>query len=223
MGGKAEQKKKEKIAEDKTFGLKNKNRSSKVQAYVQQVQKSVTQPNPHDRKAQAENEARRAAKLAKKEKEAEFARLFNEVSAGKHVPPPKANAEENPAGEDADEQITYDPDAYLFCPEDFEEVEREEDRLEERLEAEREKLKERTDLTPVTEESFQIWKQQKREEAAAAEELRLKKGKAGEGKLRGWDLWKINEQLFVDDDDAADDLEREEYDLEEKEEEYDLS
>lgn len=223
MGGKAEQKKKEKIAEDKTFGLKNKNRSSKVQAYVQQVQKSVTQPNPHDRKAQAENEAKRAAKLAQKEKEAEFARLFKEVSATKPAPPPNTSGEENTTGEDAAEQITYDPDAYLFCPEDFEEVQREEGRLEERLEEEREKLKERTDLTPVTEESFQAWKQRKREEAAAAEELRLKKGKAGEGKLRGWDLWKINEQLFVDDDDAADDLEREEYDLEEKEEEYDLS
>ncbi len=38
---KAGQKKKEKIIEDKTFGLKNKNKSSKVQKYVQAVKNQV--------------------------------------------------------------------------------------------------------------------------------------------------------------------------------------
>ncbi|KAJ0407864.1 hypothetical protein ATCC90586_007210 [Pythium insidiosum] len=38
---KAEQKRKEKLIEDKTFGLKNKNKSSKVQKYVQEVAKQV--------------------------------------------------------------------------------------------------------------------------------------------------------------------------------------
>lgn len=223
MGGKAEQKRKEKIAEDKTFGLKNKNRSAKVQAFVQQVQKSVKQPNPNDRKAQAENEARKAAKLAKKEREAELALLFKDANALKSTPGNPSGNNPNSA-EQGDEEFVYDPDAYLFRPEDFDEVERDERRLEEQLEEEREKLKERTDLTPVTEESFQAWKTKKREEAKAAEELRLKKAKAGEGKLRGWDLWKINEQLFVDDEDAADEIEREEYDLEDDEErEYDLT
>lgn len=50
-GKKAEQKKKEKIIEDKTFGLKNKNRSAKVQAYVQQVAQTVNQRHPQDRKS----------------------------------------------------------------------------------------------------------------------------------------------------------------------------
>lgn len=220
--GKAEQKRREKIVEDKTFGLKNKNRSSKVQAYVQQVNQSVKQVHPQDRKAMAEQEARKAAKAEKKAREAEMALLFRDVDQGsKHVDPQPPAGE----GEGEGEDFTYDPDAYLFRPEDFDEVEKDDRRLEEQLEEQREKLKERTDLTPVTEDSFQKWKTEKREEAAAKEAARLRQAKAGEGKLRGWDLWKMNETLFVDDEDADDVLEREEYDLgdEEEEDDYDLS
>lgn len=44
---KAKQKAKEKVIEDKTFGLKNKGKSAKVQKYVQQLQKSAQpQKNP---------------------------------------------------------------------------------------------------------------------------------------------------------------------------------
>jgi hypothetical protein len=43
MSSKAEQKLKNKIIEDKTFGLKNKKKSSKVAKYVQQVQQQVNQ------------------------------------------------------------------------------------------------------------------------------------------------------------------------------------
>jgi hypothetical protein len=35
---KSEKQKKQKAAEDKTFGMKNKNKSAKVQRYIQQVQ-----------------------------------------------------------------------------------------------------------------------------------------------------------------------------------------
>jgi hypothetical protein len=35
-------KQKQKLVEDKTFGLKNKNKSAKVNKYVQQVQQQVT-------------------------------------------------------------------------------------------------------------------------------------------------------------------------------------
>lgn len=38
---KADDKKKTKIVEDKTFGLKNKNKSNKVQKYIQGVTKNV--------------------------------------------------------------------------------------------------------------------------------------------------------------------------------------
>ncbi|KPI87601.1 hypothetical protein ABL78_3310 [Leptomonas seymouri] len=218
--GKAEQKKKEKIVEDKTFGLKNKNRSAKVQAYVQQVRQSVDQRSVQARKSQAELDARRAAKEEKRAREAELAKLFHDVDTQQR----KKQEEATAAGGEGDDQYLCNPDDYLFRPEDFEEVEQDDARLEERLEAEREKLKGRTDLTPVTEESFQTWKKQKREEAAAKEAARLRKAKAGEGKMRGWDLWQMDQELFVDDEDADEFYEREgEEEAAEEEAAYDLS
>lgn len=204
--GKAEQKKKEKIVEDKTFGLKNKNRSAKVQAYVQQVRQSVDQRNPQERKSQAEVAARRSAKEEKRAREAELAKLFNDVDQQQRK---KREGEEGADGE-GDDQYMCNPEEYLFRPEDFDDVEQDDQRLEEKLEAEREKLKDRTDLTPVTEASFQAWKQRKREEAAEQEAARVRRAKSGDGKLRGWDLWQMDQELFVDDENADEYYEREE-------------
>lgn len=49
---KAEVAKKQKIIEDKTFGLKNKNKSKNVQKYVQSLHQSV-QPRPDPSKVAA--------------------------------------------------------------------------------------------------------------------------------------------------------------------------
>lgn len=49
---KSELAKKQKIVEDKTFGLKNKNKSKNVQKYVQSLHQAV-QPNPDSTKAVA--------------------------------------------------------------------------------------------------------------------------------------------------------------------------
>lgn len=49
---KADVAKKQKIVEDKTFGLKNKNKSKNVQKYVQSLQQSV-QPKPDQSKIAA--------------------------------------------------------------------------------------------------------------------------------------------------------------------------
>lgn len=49
---KADLVKKQKIVEDKTFGLKNKNKSKNVQKYVQNLKQSV-QPNPDSSKLAA--------------------------------------------------------------------------------------------------------------------------------------------------------------------------
>jgi len=71
---KTEVAKKAKVADDKTFGLKNKNKSAKVQQYVQQVQnqsKNATQP-----KADAA-----AAKKSKKEAEEAAQRELNDLFA----------------------------------------------------------------------------------------------------------------------------------------------
>ena len=58
---KAEQKKKQAAIEDKTFGLKNKNKSKKVQQYVSQVKSSVM--NSGDRKQRQMEEARKKQKV----------------------------------------------------------------------------------------------------------------------------------------------------------------
>lgn len=52
QASKADLAKKQKVVEDKTFGLKNKNKSKNVQKYVQSLQQSV-QPKPDPSKAAA--------------------------------------------------------------------------------------------------------------------------------------------------------------------------
>lgn len=67
--------------------------------------------------------------------------------------------------------------------------------------------------TPVTEETLKIWldkKGQKRAEEAkklVEAELRKRKGGKGLSVLSGRDLYEYNKELFVDDDDAADEQE----------------
>ena len=77
---KAEQKKKAQQIEDRTFGLKNKNKSKKVQSYVRSVTNSVN--NTGDRKLRAEEERRKKQKaeqkLRKKQMKDEANALFNE-------------------------------------------------------------------------------------------------------------------------------------------------
>ncbi|KAK8823532.1 hypothetical protein WA577_002452 [Blastocystis sp. JDR] len=74
---KGEMKKVEKFVEDKTFGLKNKNKSKKVQEYVQNVKKVYT---GKDNKTE-ELRRREAKKMrdAKKEQEKELSELFKAV------------------------------------------------------------------------------------------------------------------------------------------------
>jgi hypothetical protein len=63
------QKKKAQLVEDKTFGLKNKSKSKKVQGFVQQVERNVM--NSGDPKARAQEEQRKQAKgFAKARKKA---------------------------------------------------------------------------------------------------------------------------------------------------------
>ncbi|PVU99864.1 hypothetical protein BB559_000337 [Furculomyces boomerangus] len=72
---------KKKVIEDKTFGLKNKNKSAKVNRYIQQVESQVLAAG--DRKAKKAAEDLKQATLAKKElqqkKDEELAALFNPI------------------------------------------------------------------------------------------------------------------------------------------------
>jgi hypothetical protein len=188
---------KAKIIEDKTFGLKNKNRSTKVQAYVSQIESSVKHSSADDKKAERLRAEKQAAKEAKIAFEAEMAKMFNVD---------KKKKEEVP---EDDEGLGGNPDDYLWRPEDFDEVEEDTTRLEEKLEAERQELIGRTDLTPVTEETFRAWREKKKAEKIAEERARLEGAKRGATKLRGWDLWQENQALFVDDEDAEVEYEKE--------------
>ncbi len=77
---KTEQKKKNQLIEDKTFGLKNKNKSKKVQQYVHSVTSNVM--NSGDKKQRMLEEQRKKqkaeAKVRKKAMEEEANALFNE-------------------------------------------------------------------------------------------------------------------------------------------------
>lgn len=84
---KAETKAKQKIIEDKTFGLKNKNKSSKVSKYIQQVETQVKQAG---RRKDPEADAKalqRERKKAEEAKKAELAALFKPVVQVQKVPP----------------------------------------------------------------------------------------------------------------------------------------
>ncbi|KAJ2750163.1 Translation machinery-associated protein 46, partial [Coemansia nantahalensis] len=85
---KTEDKQKKKVIEDKTFGLKNKNKSAKVAKYVQQVEKQVMDSG--NRKAQKDAADRKAAQAEKREterkKQEELAELFKPVQLAQKVP-----------------------------------------------------------------------------------------------------------------------------------------
>lgn len=81
---KNEQKRKDKIVEDKTFGLKNKNKSSKVAKYVQEVEKQVKGANT--RADRLQYEAAQRAKKAKEEADA-LKNLFTAAITQPKVPP----------------------------------------------------------------------------------------------------------------------------------------
>ena len=84
---KTEQKVKAKIIEDKTFGLKNKNKSTKVNKYIAAVEQTVKSGG--DRKARKAEEDAKKEREAKKEAErekAELAKIFKPVMQVQKVP-----------------------------------------------------------------------------------------------------------------------------------------
>lgn len=84
---KSENKAKAKIIEDKTFGLKNKNKSAKVGKYVEQVQKQVSSGGAKNAKS-AEELARqkREQKKLEEAREAELAAMTKPVVQQQKVP-----------------------------------------------------------------------------------------------------------------------------------------
>eukprot|EP00878_Enallax_costatus_P018995 GHUV01020024.1.p1 GENE.GHUV01020024.1~~GHUV01020024.1.p1 ORF type:complete len:266 (+),score=98.21 GHUV01020024.1:279-1076(+) len=84
---KARQKAKAKAAEDKTFGLKNKNKSAKVQKYVQGVASAVGGISAKDKRAQELAEkAKKDKKEAEERRKKELAELFAQAIKQPKVP-----------------------------------------------------------------------------------------------------------------------------------------
>jgi len=217
---KAEQKKKAGQIEDRTFGLKNKNKSKKVQSFVKSVTNSVN--NSGDRKQRHEDERRRRQKdeqkLRKKAMKEEANALFNEALGALNKK--KTNFKDGKVeakGRDADDEgkkkgtsramkMMFQMDA-----QEMEEKLKEDPNyiptLEDEIESQRQKLvadlkKNGTTGTKITPETFAVWQAKKRkmklEESRkmVEKEMRKKKGGKGLAVLSGRALYEYKKELF---------------------------
>lgn len=220
---KADHKKKTKIIEDKTFGLKNKNKSKKVQSHIQSVTKNVL--NSGDPKQKKIDELRvkikAEAKARKKAAEQERNALFGEaLLAVKKKTTTKTKSESESKGRDHEEgkvkigqsramKMMFQMDAkemedtlkadpnYVPTIEDEVELQRQRKLAELRAKG--------IKGTPVTHETFKAWQDRKwkrrQEEARRKVEAEMRKKKGGKGLsiLSGRDLFEYDRDLFKDD------------------------
>jgi len=210
---KTEQKVKQKIIEDKTFGLKNKKKSKTVQKYVEQVVKTVQTGG--QRKSTTAQPDRKALKAAQKAAEEELKKLFAQAL---DVNPKNAGG-----GAKEDELVPVEVANRPKQEQKTIYIEEEARTLEDLIEEQRERFRaEGRSGTPITQESLAKWKADKAErrrvEAArkVQEELKKKGGK-GLAVLSGKDLFSYNAALFVDDDEAiADEINERLHEIEEE-------
>lgn len=192
---KAEEQKK-KIVEDKTFGLKNKKKSKRVQQYVETVKKQASQKVDGQKKGKGRAGPSGAASSAR------MAQMAARLAELELMNQPVVTKDKKMSEEEAERKRLE------------EEEERERIRIanlpvEDQIEEERAKLKTRT---PVTKELFLAWKAEKDKEKktkeAAAKAIAMKKmskteRSRGEG-LTGRQLFQANQDIFVDDEEADD-------------------
>jgi len=219
---KAEMKKKKGQIEDRTFGLKNKKNSKKVQNYVQSVTHSVN--NSGDRKERMEAEKRKRVIAQKKDlqkaKKEEQDALFNDAlgalskKKGTNFKEGQVEAKGRDGNDESNKKGTSRAMKMMFQmdAQEMEDKLREDPNyvptLEDDIEAERQKkvkeLKISGKGTKVTPESFAIWQEGKRKVKAAIakkmveRELRKKKGGKGLGVLSGRALYEYKRDLFKD-------------------------
>lgn len=229
---KNQQKKKERAVSDVTFGLKNKNKSSKVMAFVQSAEKSIMNAGSdiHTRKMdEQKKQAKLARKAVKKAKDAETAALFGEALMAVSKKGPKfakneGKVEAKGRDHDADGKSKGGTSRamkmmFQMDAQEMEDKLKEDPNyvptLEDKVEAQRQqKLKELKDSgskgTPVTEASFKVWQERKRKRKEAEmmkmvqAEMKKKKGGKGLSVLSGRELYNYKKDLFKDQEpDAA--------------------
>lgn len=174
---KAKKEKAARTVEDATFGLKNKNKSKKVQVFIDRVEKGVKH-STGALDAEAAKEAKKAAKLAKQLQEEELRILFNEgimnqfgkkKSLNKDKAAELGIAEQSKEIADLLEEFSSDSDddirdndkrKTLYLSDDDEPVEVfREKTIEDHIEEQRAKLQAEGKVgTPVTAESFAKWR-----------------------------------------------------------------
>mmetsp|Transcript_39477 Transcript_39477/g.60708 ORF Transcript_39477/g.60708 Transcript_39477/m.60708 type:complete len:276 (-) Transcript_39477:110-937(-) len=217
---KAEQKKKQKVIEDRTFGLKNKNKSKKVQQYVEGVAKAVL--NSGDRRQRQMEEQRKKhkaeAKMRKKAAEDERNALFGEalLAVKKKKTTDQKSGKMEAKGRDGNEETAKKGTSramkmmYQMDAQEMEQRLKEDPNyvptLEDKIEAERQmkvaELKKSGKGTKVTPETFAVWQEKKRKQRAdkarklVEAELRKKKGGKGLAILSGRDLFEYKKDLF---------------------------
>ena len=215
--------------EDATFGLKNKNKSKKVQVFIDRVERGVKH-STGALDAEAAKEVRKANKLAKQLQEEELRVLFNEGIMNQHGKKKSTAAEKAAAlgiteqseevaklleefSSDSDEEergVNEKRKTLYLSDDDDEPVEVfREKTIEDLIEEQRAKLHaEGKQGTPVTAESFAKWRADKLAKKQADAEARMKaeQTKKGKGKalsvLSGKELFNYDATLFVDDDAA---------------------
>jgi DRG Family Regulatory Proteins, Tma46 len=179
----------------KTFGLKNKKNSKKVQTYVKQVEQQATHKVEGRRSGGAggagPSQNSVAAKKAALAAKLEELQLLNQPLAER---PKKTNADEE-ARRKAREEAEAERARFAALP------------VEDQIEEERAKL---TTRTPVTLALFTAWKEKKNEERlaretallAAAQKNMSKAERARGGGLTGKSLFEQHQDIFVDDAEA---------------------
>jgi len=224
---KSQQKKKAQSIEDKTFGLKNKNKSKKVQAYVQGVSKNVMDGgDPRQRKMdQQRAKAKADAKMRKKAMKDEQDALFGEalLAVSKKTSTDKKGGKIEAKGRDAnieDNKKSTSRAMKMMFQMDAQEMDdklREDPNyvptLEDEIEMQRQKkvteLKESGKLTPLTEATFKAWVERKQKARMVANkkkveaEMKKKKGGKGLAVLSGRDLYTYKQSLFDTGNDEA--------------------
>jgi len=219
---KNEQKKKKMQIDDRTFGLKNKNKSKKVQSYVQSISNSVN--NTGDRKQRMEEDKRKREKIQQKERKKavkdEQNALFNDAlgalskKKSTNFKEGKTEAKGRDADDDKNKKGTSRAMKMMFQmdAQEMEEKLKEDPNyvptLEDKIEAERQvkvaEFKKSGKGTKVTPESFAIWQEKKRKIKAAIakkmveQEFKKKKGGKGLAVLSGRALYEYKRDLFKD-------------------------
>ena len=197
------------IVVDKTFGLKNKNKSKKVQQFCKQVQETQNKNKGIDAESKKK---KKMSKLAKLQQEMELKALFSEglsITVKKKDLHKKKTQQQGGGGGGAGD----------YYDENWAEAElakaqqgSTELTLEQRIEKKRQELRDKgVKGTPVTPETFRVWKE-KKAKRLLAEKMALQKAetlkKKGKSVLTGRDLYLVQKDVFVDDVEATEDYTR---------------